>query len=191
MKLQRYFLGGVLMLAASVAAFGQTVKSATELESKPADTKSAAPAFSLTSLEGKKFELAALRGKVVVLNLWFTGCPPCIEEMPKLNELVDKFKDKDVVFIAPTWDNVATLQAFLKERLFKYHIIPNAAELIISTYSDGSGNVTLPTHLVIDKEGKIEVRLAGGLITKEGTKRLEDLQSAIARLVAAPSDKTK
>src|ERR687893_223477 len=104
MRLRKYLLSCALVLTASVTVFSQAAKPAASPESK-----SAAPAFSLTSMDGKKFELASLRGKVVVINFWFTGCPPCIEEMPKLNELVEKFKDKDVVFIAPTWDNEATL----------------------------------------------------------------------------------
>lgn len=186
MRLRKYLLSCVLVLATSVTVFSQTAQPAASTESKPA-----APAFSVTSLTGQKFELASLRGKVVVLNFWFTGCPPCIEEMPKLNDLVSKFKDKDVVFLAPTWDNEATLQAFLKDHAFKYHIIPNAGEMIIVTYSDGTGNVAFPMHIVIDKEGKIDMRLSGGLITKEGTKRLDDLRNTIKRLIDSPSDKAK
>lgn len=186
MGLRKYLLSCVMVLMASVTVLSQTSQPTASPESKPA-----APAFSLTSLDGRKFELAALRGKVVVLNFWFTGCQPCIEEMPKLNELVDRFKDQDVVFLAPSLDNEATLSAFLKGRAFKYQIIPNAGNMIIITYSDGTENVTFPTHLVIDREGKIDMRFSGGLITKEGTKRLEDLRNAIARLVDSPSGKAK
>jgi hypothetical protein len=50
------------------------------------------------------------------------------------------------------------------------------------TYSDGSGNVVFPTHIVIDREGKIETRLTG-------TKGIEDLRKAIARLTDAAKAK--
>jgi peroxiredoxin len=146
--------------------------------------KPVAPAFSLTSLQGEKFDLAALRGRVVVLNFWFTGCAPCIAEFSKLNSLVNKYKHKGVVFIAPTLDNVATLRPFLKEHRFKYHIVPNAGSLIVGTYSDNSGNVSFPTHIVIDREGKIDTRLTGA-------KGIEDLRKAIARLTEVETKQAK
>jgi len=180
MKQLFYLLSAVIALMASAITFGQTAKPVNPLsESSPT-----APAFSVVSLEGEKFELAALRGKIVVLNFWFTGCQPCIEEMPELNSLVDKFKNENVVFIAPTWDKVSILQTFLKEHPFKYHVVPDAHDLILRALSDGTGDIVFPTHLVIDREGRIDTRI-------KGVEQLEDLQKAIARLVKSPSQKTK
>jgi peroxiredoxin len=175
-------LSGMFVLAASTIIFSQTVKPLTPTEVKPD-----APAFSVTSLDGKKFELATLRGKVVVLNFWFTGCPPCMEEIPKLNGLVDEFKNKDVIFIAPTWDNEATLRAFVKEHPFKYHVVPNAGDMIIDSYGDGTGNVAFPRHLVINKEGRIDTEVMGTLVTKEGAQKFDDLRKTITRLLSVPA----
>lgn len=180
MKRHIYLLSLALSLLAPAIGFSQTGSPATATgENTPI-----APAFSVTSLEGKKFELAALRGKVVVLNFWFTGCAPCVAEFTRLNRLVDKFKHKEVVFIAPTLDDVATLGPFLKEHAFKYHVVPNARSLIVNSFRDGSGNVVFPTHIVIDKEGKIETRLTGA-------ERVGDLRRAIARLVSMEVEKAK
>ncbi len=171
-----------LVLALMVWA---TVSGQTANPTNPPDNrKPIAPPFSLASLEGEKFELAALRGKVVVLNFWFTGCAPCVAEFSKLNGLVNKFKNKEVVFIAPTLDNVTTLKLFLKDHRFKYHVVPNAGSLIVSTYSDGSGNVVFPTHIVINKEGEIDTRVTGA-------ERIGDLRKAIARLVDVEIEKVK
>jgi peroxiredoxin len=104
--------------------------------------------------------------------------------MPKLNELVDKFKDKDVVFIAPTWDNEATLRTFLKEHPFKYHVVPNAGKLAIDSSNDGAGHIVFPTHIVIDKNGKISAKL-------NGPQTLEDLSKAIERLANTPPEHTR
>ena len=164
MKRQFYLLALALSLTLSAVGSGQT------------DRKPDAPAFSVTSLDGEKFELAALRGKIVVLNFWFTGCEPCVAEFNKLNGLVEKFKNKEVVFIAPTLDNVTTLTPFLTEHTFKYHIVPNATSLIVNTYRDGSGNVVFPTHIVIDKDGKLDTRVTGA-------KQIGDVRKAISRLV--------
>jgi peroxiredoxin len=179
MKGRSYLLSLVLSLMASAAISGQTSGPAGPPEGKPI-----APAFTLTSVEGEKLDLSVLRVKVVVLNFWFTGCEPCVAEFSKLNGLVNKFKSKGVVFIAPTLDNEATLKPFLKGHRFKYHVVPNAGGLIVSTYSDGSGNVVFPTHIVIDREGKIDTRLTGA-------KAVGDLQKAIARLTNAETEKAK
>ena len=178
---QHRFLSGIIpALILSAVTLGQTEKPATP----PPDNKPAVTAFSVTSLDGEKFELASLRGKVVVLNFWFTACEPCVAEMPGLNKLVDKFKDKDVVFIAPTWDNEATLRTFLKEHPFKYHVVPNAGKLAIDSSSDGAGHVVFPTHIVIDRDGKISAKM-------NGPQTLEDLSKAIERLANTPSEHAK
>ena len=180
MQRRFFLLSAVLALTASTIALSQTTKPLNPTsESKPI-----APPFSLTSLEGQKFELAALRGKVVVMNFWFTGCEPCVAEMPRLNALVNKFKHEGVVFIAPSWDNPATLRSFLKDHKFKYHVVPNAAEMIINTYRDESPNTVFPTHIVIDREGKIDTRVTG-------VKQFDVLRKAIARLVKTPSGNAK
>ena len=172
MKRRNYLLSVLLLLITSAIVSGQTAT-----EAKPLDEeKPSAPAFSLTSVKGEKFDLSALRGKVVVLNFWFTGCEPCVAEFPQLNALVKEFKSEGVVFIAPTIDNLATLKPFLKKHKFKYHVVPNAGGLIIKTYSDGSGDVVFPTHIAIDREGRVDTRVTGA-------KEVEDLRKAIARLV--------
>jgi peroxiredoxin len=178
MSLRTYLLSIFFVLVAVTALKAQAVKPE-------------APAFNVTSLDGKQLDSASLRGKVVVIDFWFTGCPPCLEELPKLNSLVDEFKNKDVVFIAPTWDKEPTLRAFLKEHPFKYQVIPEAKALVLEACRDGQGNVIVPVHMVIDKEGKIEIKSDGALTTEEGEKRFDDLRSAILRLVNAPSGKAK
>ncbi len=192
MKIRTYLSGIFTMLVVAISINAQTEKTiAAPAKSAPvissAESKPVAPAFNLISLDGKKFDLASLRGKVVVLNFWFTGCPPCLTEIPKLNELVEKFQNQEVVFIAPTWDNETVLQNFLKKTTFKYNVVANAGDIILGSYSDGTGNVAMPTHMIIDKEGNIETKLIGGLIKTDGsTKQLEEFTAAITRLVKKP-----
>jgi peroxiredoxin len=121
------------------------------------EEKKPAPDFDVKDLEGKTLKLSALKGKAVVLNFWFVGCAPCRVEMPGLNTLTEEFKDTDVVFIAFATDQAEALQAFLKEKTFKYKIVPDAAK-IAALY----GVKVFPTHILINKKGEIEFMLTGG-----------------------------
>lgn len=147
-----------------------------------------APQFILPSMDGTEYNLENLRGKIVVVNLWGTFCAPCITEMPELNSLVEKFKNKNVVFLAPAPDGKADLEIFLKNRKFDYQILPNAFG-IIEQYAPrkksddpqkiGGFMMLLPTHLVIDQNGLVTYHDWG--FGKETTKKLSD---EIERLLA-------
>lgn len=133
--------------------------------------KTSAPTFNVTSLQGEKFDLAALRGKVVVLNFWYIGCAPCRVEMPGLNQLVSDFKSRDVVFIAVALDAAVDLRTFLTEKPFKYHIVADGEKIAQMFDVD-----TYPTHIVINKEGVVSIRQIGG-----NEKRSEELRPFIER----------
>lgn len=123
-----------------------------------------APDFIAADMNGTEYNLDKLRGKIVVINLWATWCAPCIAEMPELNDLVNKFKDKDVVFLAAAPEDKTVLEGFLQKNPFTYQIFPGALD-IIKKYSpkEKPDAVTikprtiqaLPTHIVIDRDGTI------------------------------------
>ncbi|WP_303317268.1 TlpA disulfide reductase family protein [Flavivirga abyssicola] len=107
-----------------------------------------APNYSFRSIRGRSFKSKNLLGKVVVLNFWFTTCPPCKKEIPELNELKEKFKDKEVEFIAVALDLEYKLDEFLRNTPFEYNIIEDgrwvANKFDITSY---------PTNIIIDKKG--------------------------------------
>ncbi len=111
---------------------------------------SVAPPFRVRGLDGQHLELALMRGKVVVLNFWFIACPPCREEMPKLNRLVDSYSGQNVAFIAFALDPSQQLRSFLANTSFKYTVVPNSTKVAINYGVRGA-----PTHVVIDKQGKV------------------------------------
>jgi thiol-disulfide isomerase/thioredoxin len=116
-----------------------------------------APDLNGSDLAGNKVQLSTLKGKVVVLNFWGTGCGPCIAEMPQLNKLVEKFKTNDkVVFLAITSDKTEKLRSFFRNRQFDYTVVNNAAGANERYYIDA-----LPVHIVIDKNGRIINRSIG------------------------------
>ena len=77
----------------------EKIKSMKKRQSEELLGKDAIP-FSVTDIEGNEYSLNSLKDKIIVLNFWFVQCEPCVREIPELNNLVEKYKDKDVVFIA-------------------------------------------------------------------------------------------
>ena len=111
----------------------------------------------LVTMDGKKYVLKDMKGKVVVLNFWFINCPPCRMEIPHLNNMVESFKTReDVVFLAVALDQSYELKDFLKEMPFQYGIV-DGGSYVASQY----GINLFPTHVVIDKEGKVIFHTSG------------------------------
>jgi len=61
--------------------------------------------FELPGLDGEQYKLSDYRGKVVFLNMWATWCPPCIAEMPSIEALHRRFRDRDLVVLAVSADS--------------------------------------------------------------------------------------
>ena len=121
--------------------------------------------FTINDLYGESLTLSSL-SKVVVVNFWFTTCPPCVREIPLLNELKEELKEEDVSFLAVTYDNEQTVRNFLKAQEFNFRIIPDAHHLVkdydIFVY---------PTTLVLDESGEIvDMKMGGSQKIKEEIK---------------------
>jgi peroxiredoxin len=113
--------------------------------------------FELKDIDGKTVSLAALKGKTVVLNFWFTACGSCVQEMPELNNLQKQYAGKNVVFLALALDDVTRVRAFLNTHDFKYAVLTDAK----TAHADY--NVTMcPISMVIDKTGTIRFVQVGG-----------------------------
>ena len=63
-----------------------------------------APAFSLQNAAGKPVTVADYRGKILVLNFWASWCGPCVEELPSLNKLAERYRGKDVHILGVSVD---------------------------------------------------------------------------------------
>jgi len=137
------------------------------------------PVFAAADINGNHIDLAALRGKIVVVNLWFVGCPNCMDEIGPLNQLVDEYKDKkDVVFLGLAASPKPVIEKFLSKNPFNYTIVPNAQMIILTKFGtpdkNGEINVPFPMHYVIDRTGKI--------ITKtQGTKGVDTVRTELKR----------
>lgn len=123
------------------------------------------PAFELNTLTGTNFNSEQLKGKPTMINLWFTKCPPCIEEMPVLNTIKEKYKD-DLNFISITYESEESVRKFLTMHTFDFTHLVNA-----QSFTDELGIQAYPMNLFLDENGVLKY-VKGGIpyIFKEGEK---------------------
>ena len=107
------------------------------------------PAFTLTDIAGATVSSTSLLGRPVVLNLWFTTCPPCIAEMPALNRIMAEPASKKVVFLALTYESKAKVQAFLKTHSFAFRQLVGAEKYC------GQFTAGYPISIFVDRQGVI------------------------------------
>ncbi len=150
----RKFLLVIALLLTASSTFAQQAL-------KPGE---AAPSFSGQALDGTVYDLNQLHGKVVVLTFWTTRCAICHSEIPNLNRVADRYRDKDVVFLAVTMDNEAKVNPYIKRNPFNFNILPNSFGVMLK-YADrdraGNINMGFPAHFLISRKGTIALRTDG------------------------------
>lgn len=116
--------------------------------SKKPDTVHAA-AGELTNIDGKPFTFADFRGKVVFVNNWASWCPPCIAEMPGINELKQKLKGEDIAFVMVSFDeDKEKAMAFMKRKGFDFDVYFPGLNYPFHTSS-------IPATYILDKSGNV------------------------------------
>ena len=105
--------------------------------------------FTFKDLKGKIVKLSELKGKPIIINLWFVECPPCIAEMPTLNSIKERYSNTDIQFLSMTYETKIKVQKFLKERKIDFRIIPD-----IGKYSDILAS-NFPQTIFVNREGII------------------------------------
>ncbi|NOT49607.1 MAG: TlpA family protein disulfide reductase [Acidobacteria bacterium] len=110
-----------------------------------------APNFAVRTVDGKTLSLSDLKGKVVVLNFWFIGCPACLDMEPRLNDFKAKFGGEDrILFLAMTPDAAGDVKKYLAKERFDYVQAVDAAVAMKDFAFSG-----YPKNIVIDKTGRI------------------------------------
>ena len=129
--------------------------------------RESAPAFGGETLDGKQWNLADHKGKVVVVNVWGSWCPPCRKEAPALIA-ASKELGPDVQFIGlNTRDlNQAPAKKFVQEFgvTFPSLFDPSGKQLL--GFRGQISPTSIPSTLVIDKDGKVASRVIGEVTTQ-------------------------
>lgn len=111
------------------------------------------PEFDLVDLKGNHYNNESLKGKTTIIKTWFIACKPCIQEMPELNILVDKYQDNSQIqFLSLALDEEKALEKFLNKIEFKYAVAAEQRAFIANKLNLDA----YPTHIVINENGKIE-----------------------------------
>ena len=116
-----------------------------------ADAKPA-PGFTLADSSGTAVSLSQFRGKIVYLDFWASWCSPCLDSFPWMDKMQEKYRDKNVVFVAINLDK--------KRKDAEKFLANNPANLIIAFDGDGNSAKSyqlqgMPSAVIIDQSGEI------------------------------------
>ncbi len=138
------------------------------------------PEFAITDVAGKSWKLADLKGKVTLINLWATWCAPCREELPLLQKLFDRVKDRPEIRVLTlnTDDNSGLIEPFLKENHYTFPVLParDYVDTIVPALS-------IPRNWIVDKNGVLK-SAASGFNPFEGDAWIERMLKSLDKMIA-------
>ena len=117
------------------------------------------PNFTFPDINGREVSLSDHRGKVVLVNVWATWCPPCRQEMPSMQSLYEKFKGENFEILAVSIDSEgrAAVAPFMRKMNLTFPSLLDPGETIRSLY----GITGVPESFIIDKQGILVQKIIG------------------------------
>ncbi len=120
--------------------------------------------FTAPDINGNNITLSSLKGKLVLLNLWATWCPPCQKEMPSIQRLSKKMKGKNFEILAvgtptPPRETKEKIIAFIKRNKYTFPVLVDESQKVSGIYGSGS----IPTTWLIAPDGTILGRFVGAI----------------------------
>ncbi|MBY0443956.1 MAG: TlpA family protein disulfide reductase [Burkholderiales bacterium] len=132
-----------------------------------------APNIQLTSIQGQNLNLSALKSQIVLINFWATSCTGCIQEMPELVKLQEKYNNNKykTIAIAMDYDNPEYIANYVTEKKLPFFIQHDTDGKIAKSF----GNVGLtPSTFLINKKGEIIKKYVGVADIKEIESLIEE-----------------
>ena len=138
----------------------------------------AVPNFTLRQPDGQVVALSDYRGKIVLLNFWATWCAPCIEEMPSLNRLAERYAGKGLEIVAVSVDeDPAAYQDFLSKNQISFLTLRDPSRNTSERY----GTFKLPESYLISRDGRLLQKIIGAADWTSS-----EMISYVESLLAAP-----
>ena len=118
-----------------------------------------APDFTVEMIDGSKVALSELRGKVVLLNFWATWCPPCRQELTRVQtDIIDRFASKEFVFLPVSrGEKREAVEAFREKTGYAFPMGLDPARTVYDRYASNY----IPRNFVIDRKGKVVLATVG------------------------------
>lgn len=132
---------------------------------QPVADDAAAAIWPLTfaSPTGAVLEMSSLRGKPLLLNFWATWCPPCVQELPRLNAFYGSHKADGWQVLGLAIDQVASVRGFLQRSPLTFPVVLGGAAGMGLVRDLGNPNGALPFSVLFDANGTIAERKIGEL----------------------------
>jgi peroxiredoxin len=138
------------------------VAGANQLRTIAVEDRAPAPELQGPLLGGGTFDLAEQRGKVVVLNVWGSWCPPCRAEAPTLEQAWRDLGPRGVQFVGiNTRDGEATAQAFERRFGITYPSVVDSSGAKLLAFSGAVSPAAIPSTLVLDRSGRVAAVYSG------------------------------
>ena len=120
-----------------------------------------APEFSYPDLGGRNVSLSQHKGKVVLINVWATWCKPCVDEMPSLERLYQKFKDQpfEILAVSIDADGKESVAPFMAKHKLSFPALLDQKGDIRGPY----GITGVPESFIIDRNGRMVKKIVGPL----------------------------
>lgn len=133
--------------------FSLAINAAAQDDKSLVKTGQQAPEFNVKMFDGTTIDIAQLRGKVVLINFWATWCPPCRQELTRVQkDIIDRFKGKDFVFLPISrQDSYEKIKSFREKNGYGFPMGMDTDRKIFSLFA----LETIPRNYLIDKKGKI------------------------------------
>lgn len=133
------------------------------------DVGEPAPALVLPALEGGTRSLQEMRGKVVLVNIWATWCPPCVKEMPSMQTVYEEYRDRGFDILAVAVDDepgVRQADGRIEGLVSEFVERMGLTFPVVLDPTGGTerqfGTEYLPTTILVDREGRVRAREVGG-----------------------------
>ena len=153
LSLIRHPLVSAAVLLAAIAG----PASAADAVLRPWPAARPTPALKLADLDGKEWNLAQLRGKVVVVNFWASWCGPCVDELPVLNALARQQPDRVAVIGVNYKEPLDSIASFSAAHPFSYPLLRDRSGDMFKGWTAG----VMPTTILVDRQGRARWRSAG------------------------------
>ena len=129
-------------------------------QARPLAIGDSAPDFSVPAFPSGSLDLKNYHGQIVVLNLWATWCPPCVEETPSLEQFAEKMRDRGVIVLSISVDeDQKALQDFIQENHISYPVGRDPDRSLSARY----GTFQFPETYILDRQGKVAEKVMGAI----------------------------